>query len=392
MTQPILSIVIPTKDRYGCLTILVSSLLAFRRSDFEIIIADNSPDNTPWLEFYRESRDPRIKYHHDPVQMPIITNCDIGVRMATATYICMLGDDDGIAEWALDLADWMKRGGIDAVLANRPVYLWPGVQGRVLGGDDGTLAIEEPTGAVRSLDVDEQLDAVLRRGGTDLQMIPRLYHGLVSREAVQALIDASGTAFPGPSPDMANGVGLCRFVRSMRWIDFPVVITGNMPRSGGGMGAARQHVGSLTKPHLPPDTEATWTPYIPKFWSGPTIWAESAVKALRFVNPALEGRFNVAYLLAACVVFHRHHRPEIAVALGAATQGRPGRRVLMIAAVAWYTGLVLMERAVSLVRNVAARFGVAKRRTLSGLMTIADVMRYVDRAYGSQPRPWDRHE
>ena len=50
--QPLLlSIVIPTKNRYDYLCILIKSLLKNQSDEFEIIIQDNSDDNTLFIEF-----------------------------------------------------------------------------------------------------------------------------------------------------------------------------------------------------------------------------------------------------------------------------------------------------------------------------------------------------
>lgn len=387
-----LSIVIPTKDRYECLFVLIESLLKFQRMDFEIIVADNSPDNGAYTRFASRVADPRLRYHHQSRQLSIIENCDIGIGMAQGEVVSMLGDDDGIAEWALDVADWMCDTGVDAVLANRPVYLWPGVTTRVVAGTGrGTFTLEEPTGFLRDLDVMEELSAVLHRGGTELGLIPRVYHGLVRRTALDELRRHSGTCFPGPSPDMANGVGLCRFVRRMTWIDFPVVITGNMPRSGGGMGTKGQHVGKIQeRSALPHDTGINWTPYVPKFWSGPTIWAESAMKALPVVDEGLRKRVNFPFLYATCVIFNRRYRDELTDAVRALSRDRRTPRATIYALTAWYLGAVTTLRLQSLLRNLGFRFGWAGHVKRQDLQTIGECMHFLHERYGSRAKPWDK--
>ena len=48
---PLLSIIIPTKDRYKYLKILISLIDSYNLSELELIIQDNTSDNTEILKF-----------------------------------------------------------------------------------------------------------------------------------------------------------------------------------------------------------------------------------------------------------------------------------------------------------------------------------------------------
>ena len=64
-TSPLLSIVIPTKNRYECLIPVISAILSHvESSDFELIVHDNSTSNDSVVDFFREHKDFRLKYFY----------------------------------------------------------------------------------------------------------------------------------------------------------------------------------------------------------------------------------------------------------------------------------------------------------------------------------------
>ena len=86
-------------------------------------------------------------------------------------------------------------------------------------------------------------------------------------------------------------------------------MAGTAPKSAGGMGAKHQHKGEIKNtPWLPKDTEEKWENAIPKIWTGPTIYAESAIKSLRTMGMKKELRYfnyyyNYAYMTVFCPDF-----------------------------------------------------------------------------------------
>ena len=70
--MPLLSIVIPTKNRYEYLfPVLDASIQYIAGSDYEIVVQDNTHDNSPAIEYFLRQTDPRIKYFHSPEPVDI---------------------------------------------------------------------------------------------------------------------------------------------------------------------------------------------------------------------------------------------------------------------------------------------------------------------------------
>ena len=72
------------------------------------------------------------------------------------------------------------------------------------------------------------------------------------------------------------------------------------------MGAAKRHIGRLEdQPFLPADSVAAWSDLVPRFWSGPTIWAEDVVQALTAVGRSdILREFNAPKVHARCMALH----------------------------------------------------------------------------------------
>jgi hypothetical protein len=388
--SPVFSIVIPTRNRYEYLTHMLRALVKFPSRNFEIVVADNTVDNRQMRELIEALADDRIVYAHSAVPMNMHQNCERAIDGARGTYVCMLGDDDGLLEWTPALAEWMEATGIDAVLANLPIYRWPGVVSRILGTPDvGYVVYERPTGVTRQLDVTAELEALARSGGTRLHMVPRVYQGIVRRTSLLALKSAHGTYFPGPSPDIANAVGLAPFVKVMVYVDVPVIVSGTSPKSAGGQGSAGAHVGELTSVQsLPPGTAESWDPRIPRFWSGPTIWAEASLKALELTNSPARADFNFAFVYASCLVFHWDYRRHVWPAMHALSVMHGRSRVDVLMSVTWNIVGIGNLRVRALLRTILFRLGVSRFARISALPTIGECLERIREAEQEGRRPW----
>lgn len=379
--MPILSIVIPTKNRHRYLAQLIASLLRMESRDFEIVVHDNSEDNSEYRRLCGSLADERLRYFADPAPLAIAENCERAVSLATGTFVCMIGDDDGVLESAIDLARWMEVNGIDAAVGAKPTYLWPGVSS-VLDGPQtqGILRLPRCTDTIEVRDEAAALRGVLRSGGIKMGELPSVYHGIVSRRALDALKQLSGTYFPGPSPDIANAVGVSAVIDRFASVGRPVVVSGNCTSSAAAEGARHAHEGEIAdKRFLAPDTAARWPAQVPFYFSGPTLYAATVIHALSATGRAAllrDMRFERLY--AACVVFNPAYRQRVA----AARARVPGlvTSLGMVGGIGWIWWL----RARALAGNLFHKFtaGLWSERRIAGLEDIGAVIGYLTRRFG----------
>lgn len=312
--NPILSIVIPTKNRYEYLTVLINAILKFESNKFEIIVQDNSQNNAEFLPFINSIKDSRLRYNYYGEWLSVCDNCDMGVSLSKGSYVCMLGDDDGIMEWAVGFAEWMLHNNLDAAVINKINYNWPDITSKMWNeAMSGNINWPDYKFTVSNINTQSELNKVLSKGGTTLANLPRVYHGIVSKNKLDELKAVAGSYFPGPSPDMANAIGLGVFCENVCYADYPLVISGHSIKSTGGQGAKGEHHGKIEEQDfLPANTKLNWTKRVPFFWSGSTILAESVLKSLSATKSVkLMNKFNFNYLYASCFLFEPKYGKDI---------------------------------------------------------------------------------
>jgi glycosyltransferase involved in cell wall biosynthesis len=284
--KPLLSIVIPTKDRYRTLINLVDYLLTWNSDEFEVIIQDNSNDNKPlkvFLENHKE--DTRLKYFHEKNKvLSVVENSTRSIENSTGKYVCFLGDDDGIIKQSLSVVKWMDANQIDSLNCSHGSYCWPeyrlGTNGKKKSLA-GMLLYHGYTGAVKKVNPIDSLSELLENGALRINTITRVYHGIVSRETLEKLKTKTGFYFPGPVADMSSAVGLSFYSKNHYTIDYPLITAGASGSSfAGKSGQKKNSIILEDQAWLPKDTIDNWSSFLPKYLTVHTIWPESAVHAL----------------------------------------------------------------------------------------------------------------
>jgi glycosyltransferase involved in cell wall biosynthesis len=185
--------------------------------DFEVVIQDNSDENSEYLQACGSITDHRLRYYYDPARLSISENCERGLSLARGSFVCMIADDDAVTESIIDLARWMEASGIEAAATVYPTYLWPGV-GSVLDGTQvrGILRLPRYTGGVEYINASEALDVVLSSGGITLGDLPSVYAGVISKRVLDKLKSTRRHVFPRPESGYGERDRRGRFPRSLR--------------------------------------------------------------------------------------------------------------------------------------------------------------------------------
>lgn len=280
MSIPLLSIVVPTKDRYNCLISLINLIDSFKSELIELVIQDNNNDNSPILSYIKDKE--YIVYNHIPDQIPISLNSDKAILNSTGEYVCFIGDDDGVTNYIIDCVKWMKLNNIDVVVPSTLSYYWPSYISSSTGNISGSISFKKMDYTYKKMDIPKVLKDIMNAGFINRGNLPLVYHGIAKRSVLSAIYKHTGTFFPGQSPDIANGVALCFFAKKYYTVNCPIIITGASLSHGGGIRKLKKGYAEIEDiPFLSTNAKDEWEPRIPKIWCGPTVWCESAVKALR---------------------------------------------------------------------------------------------------------------
>lgn len=311
-----LSIVVPTKNRHYYLKYLVHYFKSINSKHIELIICDNSSIDLrqKFSTFLKKINDERIKYFEEDKEMSQTENCDLAVSKASGEYISLLGDDDIFSKHILNYIDQWSKDKVEVILPAKGVYIWPDVKPRLYGNNQsGKFKLGLGSNKIIRIEAKDSLRRVINLGGSEILNLPRIYHGIVNKQILNKIFKESGTYFPGPSPDIANAIALCKYVKNYIIIDSPLIISGQSILSAGGQGAEGNHYGEISQiKQLPKNTSKEWSDKVPFYWSGKTIYAESVLQALRKMgmNKYLQN-FNYEYLYASCLVFDTNYKDKV---------------------------------------------------------------------------------
>lgn len=306
MSNFLLSVVVPTKNRKEYIAPLIEIFNSFENKDIELIIQDNSDDDS--IRSLAEGKDLRIGYYYDNRKMSVVENCDLAINHSHGKYVCFLGDDDLFSPKIYDFTVRMDQYKYESAIFNVAKYYWPGVKFKVHKFPN--LIIKKFKGEISEIDIKSEFDTIMKKGAVSLGNMPKVYHGIVLRERLNEIYKITGTYFPGPSPDMANAVALSFVLKNLIYCDAPFIISGTSPKSTAGMGAAHMHKGNLKDiDFLPNDVSEKWNKNIPKIWTGSTIYVQSAFEALQNLKKETEiSKINFNYFYAYFYVFCPDYR------------------------------------------------------------------------------------
>lgn len=302
-----LSIVIPTKNRQKYCIAAIRQILSMNLNDIEIIVQDNSDNNTLRNTFVAEINSGIVKYNYVSGIISFVDNFSAPIPLCTGEYVCMIGDDDGILPNIIDVVNLAIKNGYDAVIPGlNAVYIWPSDKPIVKGAENGYLCLSYIKNRSREVDLNKSVMRLLRNGGQEYQScdLPRLYHGIVKREILDSVKSKTGAYFKGLTPDIYMAVALALTCKKVLAIDYPITISGICPKSGSSDSATGRHTGNLKDaPHFRGHDNYQWDFKAPAIYSVESIWGETALRALKeFNRQDLYKEFNIAALDGICLV------------------------------------------------------------------------------------------
>ena len=306
---PLLSIVMPTRNRHRYATSAVRSiLLSIPCSELELIVQDSSDSRVLEEHLGSSMQDARLRYSYTPPPLSGVDNFNIAAHRATGEYVCFIGDDDGVNPEIMAATQWAMENGFDALTPTLPaLYYWPDFETKYRGRTHaGRLYIGSFSGRQLQPNPEAEVRRCIRVACQTFAGMPKVYHGIVRRQVLDEVRRRTGEYFGGASPDMYAAVCTAAVARRVCLLDYPLILPGSSAASTAGSSARRRHHGQLdTVPYLRRGVLDNWPAVIPRFYSVETVWAQAAIEALRAIGRAdLIPDFNVPLLHAKCAIAH----------------------------------------------------------------------------------------
>lgn len=226
MTEPVLSLIVPTRERASYLAACLKTCVANSMPTLEILVLDNaSRDNT--AEVVAAVADSRIRYLRSERRLSMRDNFEKGINEARGRYIGFIGDDDGVFPFTAErVVDLFETHGVEAVAAARAHYSWPDLRtpraGMGLVPRGHGVEIRQSRNRLHTLLQDDNYYA-----------LPCVYHGFVARSAIERASKPQGRFFVSSIVDCASAIALSMLDLTYAFSHAPLVINGGSVRSNG---------------------------------------------------------------------------------------------------------------------------------------------------------------
>jgi glycosyltransferase involved in cell wall biosynthesis len=333
--MPLVSVIIPTHNRAQYAVPTIRSVLA-TSPDIEVVVCDTSEVDLISSEFKDDHNCKRLRLIRPNRPMSVVDNFNEALSGATGDYLVFIGDDDFVSNKIVEVARWASNENVDSLKFSFPVlYYWPDFEHRVRGDFyAGTLHIAKFTGAICEHDAKKSLVEALNNFGGGVMEMPRAYAGMVSRTLVDKVCERYGALFGGVSPDIYSATLISVESNRCVKIDYPIVIPGASSLSTAGLSANGKHVGGLRdNSHIAAFKNLIWDERIPEFYSVPTVWSYSLLKAAEKINLKHE-KINFSRLYVKCLIYQRpyFHLTIIAIKAHVRLTGWSSLLITMISA------------------------------------------------------------
>ena len=300
----LLSVVIPTKNRYKYLKHLITMIKDFQSNDIELIIHDNTADNAEILGFLSTIDYPNVSYFHVKEHLSVSQNAEQAILKSIGKYVCFIGDDDGLYPEIIDSVKEADSKGLEAFICKCVKYNWPDYIDNGRYKISGVVLEEVTKRKDGYLNVKSELNKVINDGFGTLGLLPKVYQGVVSRQLLERLYERCGTYFPGPSPDMANAVALSILTDKVYFFNRKLIITGQCKSVGGGERLLKGNLKSISDvPHLSQEDVNSWDKNLPNLWCAETIWPDSGISAMK----QLDYSYPINYTKIYARFIYRHN-------------------------------------------------------------------------------------
>ncbi len=309
----LLSVIIPTHNRAKYAVQSIKSILELS-DDIQVVVCDSSPVDGISSQFPEALPESRLKLVKARTGISVVDNFNLGLQSADGQYLVFLGDDDFVSSEIVNVAVWAKSKGVDSIKFNFPaLYYWDDFKHSTRGDSYfGTLHVAPFNGAVVAHDLNGSMRYALDNFGGGVFNMPRAYAGMISADLARRIVTKYGSLFGGVSPDIYSSFLIANESKSCFLIDYPIIVPGASGLSTSGQSSSGGHYGKLRdNSHIAPFKDLVWDKRVPEFYSVPTVWSYSLLKAVEKVEEGKGVSLNPNFgrlLLKCFVYFPRSYR------------------------------------------------------------------------------------
>ena len=225
---PLLSIIIPTRERAGTLRYTLETTLAQNSDAFEVLVSDNcSGDETP--EVVASIRDPRVRYVRADRRLSMCDNYEFALENSRGRHTIIVGDDDAALPGQIDALISRIVGDPTPMIYMWPlhIYDWPSDRA------PAQLTYFAPAQEPQTVALKELAREAVRLGGWKYYALPSGYHSAIPRNLTHEIAARTGRVFHSTQPDVFVAMALPAFADIALNLGVPVTMNGRSPKSNG---------------------------------------------------------------------------------------------------------------------------------------------------------------
>lgn len=202
MTQPLITLAIPTRERADTLKHTLATAVDQDSRNFQILVCDNfSQDST--RDVVASFDDDRVTYVNTGRRLSMTENFNFALEHVRGKYVIYIGDDDGLMQGAISM--------LTEIIATHPapVYCWEchGYTWPINGTPPRIVSLTPPT-PPHKVDLRSRLEFSIRWGGLRDHLLPKAYHSAVQTSVLLEIKRRTGSAFHSQAPDLFTGYAI----------------------------------------------------------------------------------------------------------------------------------------------------------------------------------------
>lgn len=228
MTNPRITVLIPTRERSDVLVHALRTVTAQNYDDLVILVSDNASKDAT-RDVVAAANDPRIRYINTGKRLSMSANWEFGLSHVDAGWLTVMGDDDGLMPGAVgDVANHALESDVEAIRSRVCIYDWPSILDRT----HGRMTI--PMGSKRSVRSSAQWLTKVLAAKAKYTELPMVYNGgFVRTEVFDRIKSRVGRFFNSAVPDVYAGIAVARNIDHYLFVEKPLALSGTSRHSTG---------------------------------------------------------------------------------------------------------------------------------------------------------------